>query len=640
MPEHESPIMPDQEPRQPRRGASRRPNRNPVPLPPQPGCSRNFAWVVLALIAFAVLSYAYNPNRKTPERLPISEVATKVANDEVDKITVRNDTDLVVTLKDGSEVHSALRQNDTLNDYGITQDKTKIDVTYDSSGAIWLVLLQTLLPALIIVGIIIYMFRATAGQNMKAMSFGQSRAKLANMSKIRFKDVAGLKEAKTELLEEVEFLKSPGRFRALGAEIPKGVLLVGPPGTGKTLLAKAVAGEAGVPFFTISASEFVEMFVGVGASRVRDLFTKAKRMSPCIIFIDELDAIGRQRGAGLGGGHDEREQTLNQILVEMDGFETDAGVIVMAATNRPDVLDPALLRPGRFDRRVVIDLPTRDERVEVLKVYADKKPLAKGIDLTSIANQTAGLSPADLKNVMNEAAILSARRDQKEITQPILHEAVEKILVGPERPSRVLSEKEKKVTAVHEAGHAIVGHVLPNTDDVHKVSIISRGMALGLTWSLPKEDTHLVSRAKFEDELAMLLGGRLAELLVFKEATTGASNDLKRATTMARRMVTEFGMSDKLGLRTYGEQAHEVFLGRSLGEQRDYSEERAKLIDEEIGLILTAAEKRATAVLQKYRKALDHLTELLLEKETVSGDELTQLLELDTGVSKPEPTLP
>jgi cell division protease FtsH len=610
--------------------------RGRIPSPQQPGCSRSFAWIILVLIGFAVLSYVYSPARTEPEQIPISEVATRVQAEEVERITVRNDTELTIRLRDGQELRSTIRAADSLDDYGITAENTQIEIAYDARGAVWIILLQTLLPALIIVGLIIYMFRATAGQNMKAMSFGQSKAKLANMSKVRFKDVAGQKEAKTELMEEVEFLRNPARFRALGAEIPKGVLLVGPPGTGKTLLAKAVAGEAGVPFFTISASEFVEMFVGVGASRVRDLFTKAKRTSPCIIFIDELDAIGRQRGAGLGGGHDEREQTLNQILVEMDGFETDQGVIVMAATNRPDVLDPALLRPGRFDRRVVVDLPTREERLEVLKVYANKKPLAEGVDLDAVASQTAGLSPADLKNVMNEAAIFAARRESKEITQDVLHEAVEKVLVGPERPSRVLSVKDKRVTAVHEAGHAIVGHVLPHTDDVHKVSIISRGMALGLTWSLPREDRHLVSKAKFEDELAMLLGGRLAEMMVFKEPTTGASNDLQRATQLARRMVTEFGMSEKLGLRTYGNHQNEVFLGKSMLEQRDYSEDRARLIDEEVGRIVSEAEERASNVLTKYKKALDHLTELLLEKETVSGDELTKLLEEDTGVSKPD----
>lgn len=623
-----------QKPQPPRRPGSPKGRPPIIPGMPGPNTNKNFLWIVLILIGFAILSAFYAPSRQKPEEIGISDVANKVANSEVKKVVVKNDTDLVITLKDGKELVSAIRQGDDLKDFGITPDKTEISVTYDNSIALWLAILQIIVPSLIIVGIIIYLFRASAGANMKAMSFGQSRAKLANLSKIRFKDVAGLKEAKTELMEEVEFLRNPGKFLSLGAEIPKGVLLVGPPGTGKTLLAKAVAGEAGVPFFTISASEFVEMFVGVGASRVRDLFAKAKKASPCIIFIDELDAIGRQRGAGLGGGHDEREQTLNQILVEMDGFETDAGVIIMAATNRPDVLDPALLRPGRFDRRVVVDLPTKSEREEVLKIYAAKKPLAEGVDLGAVAGQTAGLSPADLKNVMNEAAILTARREEKIITQEILHEAVEKILVGPERPSRVLSEHEKKVTAVHEAGHAIVGHVLPNTDDIHKVSIISRGTALGLTWSLPREDTHLVSESKFKDELAMLLGGRLAEILYFKEPTTGASNDLKRATDIARRMVADYGMSEKLGLRTYGEKHEQIFLGRSMGEQRDYSEERAQLIDIEVTRIMKEAEEKAMETLTKYRSALDHLTELLLSKETVSGEELTQILTADTGITK------
>jgi cell division protease FtsH len=611
--------------------------RNPFPQIPTPGGTRNFLWIVIILLAFVILSAFYNPNRKAPAELPLSEVATKVANGDIKQVTIHNNTDLTLTAKNGEEFRSTIRDTDQLKDYGITPDKTEISVSYDSTTAIWIVLLQTLLPAIIIIVIIVYLFRASAGANMKAMSFGQSRAKLANMSKIRFKDVAGLTEAKQELMEEVEFLRSPGKFLALGAEIPKGVLLVGPPGTGKTLLAKAVAGEAGVPFFTISASEFVEMFVGVGASRVRDLFTKAKKTSPCIIFIDELDAIGRQRGAGVGGGHDEREQTLNQILVEMDGFDTDQGVIVMAATNRPDVLDPALLRPGRFDRRVVVDLPTKGERIEVLKLYAAKKPLAADTNLDAIAGQTAGLSPADLKNVLNEAAIITARRELKEITQEVMHEAVEKILVGPERPSRVLSDHEKKVTAVHEAGHAIVGHVLPHTDDVHKVSIISRGMALGLTWSLPKEDRHLITKSKFKDELAMLLGGRIAEMLYFEEPTTGASNDLKRATDMARRMITEYGMSDILGLRTYGEHHEQVFLGRSMTEDRDYSEGRAQTIDDEIMKLIKEAEGNAEAILKKHRRALDHLTELLLNKETVGGDELTKLLQDDTGVTK-EPT--
>ncbi|MEI6477488.1 MAG: ATP-dependent zinc metalloprotease FtsH [bacterium] len=625
-----------QSPKPPRRPGKRPSNLKMPQMPEQtPGCGRNLYWIAGILIALALLSYFYNPNRKTVPEVPLSQVATQVGKGEVKQVTVNNDTDLVVDLKDGSQEKSTVRSADSLKDYGITSDKTSIDIKYDSTSAIALAFLQTFLPALIIVGLIIYMFRATAGANMKAMSFGQSKAKIANMSKIRFKDVAGLKEAKMELMEEVEFLRNPGKFRSIGAEIPKGVLLVGPPGTGKTLLAKAVAGEAGVPFYSISASEFVEMFVGVGASRVRDLFTKAKKTSPCIIFIDELDAIGRQRGSGMGGGHDEREQTLNQILVEMDGFDTDQGVIVMAATNRPDVLDPALLRPGRFDRRVTVDLPTRGERLEVLKVYSAHKPIAANVKLDDIAGQTAGLSPADLKNVMNEAAILTARGGLKEITQEILHEAVEKILVGPERPSRVLTEKEKKITAVHEAGHAIVGHVLPNTNDVHKVSIISRGNALGLTWSLPREDTHTTSRSKFQDELAMMLGGLLAEIQYFNEPTTGASNDLQRATATARAMVTEYGMSEKLGMRTYGERQGQMFLGRSMGEEKDYSEATAEKIDLEVTRIIEEAKAKAKEVLAKYRSALEILTEQLLEKETIGGEELTKILESSTKVDKP-----
>lgn len=645
-PLHDDFPEPDLTPEKPAPQNPKKPGR---PIPPsfkggpkgtenqQPGCSRGFLWIAGLLIFFAILVNFYNPLAKKPQEISLSDLSKKVAAGQVESIQVKNDSDLTIKLKKSNDQYiSTIRSNDSLKDYGITPDKTNINVTYDNSGSTWLWVLQLFIPSLLVIGLIIYMFRASAGANMKAMSFGQSKAKLANMSKVRFKDVAGLAEAKQELQEEVEFLKSPGKFRAIGAEIPKGVLLVGPPGTGKTLLAKAVAGEAGVPFYSISASEFVEMFVGVGASRVRDLFAKAKKTSPCIIFIDELDAIGRQRGAGLGGGHDEREQTLNQILVEMDGFDTEQGVIVMAATNRPDVLDPALLRPGRFDRRVVVDLPTRQERLEVLKVYTQRKPIAANVDLGAIAAQTAGMSPADLKNIMNEAAILTARANLKEITQKILHEAAEKILVGPERPSRVLHEKEKKITAVHEAGHAIIGHVLPNTDEVHKVSIISRGMALGLTWSLPKEDSHMMSKSKFEDELAMLLGGRLAEMQYFGESTTGASNDLKRATVMARRMVTDYGMSDKMGLRTYGEHHEQVFLGRTVGEERDYSEAIAQQIDNEVSRIIKEAEEKATNVLVKYRAALDELTKQLLEKETVSGSELTQLLQESTGVNLKE----
>jgi cell division protease FtsH len=591
------------------------PPRGPRFQPRAPRTNRGLISFALFLLVLAGLSMAYNPNRQQTTQKTVSEIGSMVKDGSIKSVVVTNNTELVATTQNNERLSATVREGDPLKDYGITSDKTNLSFEYDSSTVIWVVLLQTLLPAILVIGLILYLFRASNGQNGRAMNFGQARAKLANMSKVRFKDVAGLAEAKQELMEEVEFLRTPAKFTAVGAEIPKGVLLVGPPGTGKTMLAKAVAGEAGVPFFTISASEFVEMFVGVGASRVRDLFMKAKKTSPCIIFIDELDAIGRQRGTGVGGGHDEREQTLNQILVEMDGFETDTNVIVMAATNRPDV-------------------PTKDERKQVLDVYSAKKPMAKDIDLGAIAGQTAGMSPADLKNILNEAAILTARRGEKKITQEILHIAAEKVLVGAERPSRVLNDHEKRVTAAHEAGHAIVGHVLPHTDDIHKVSIVSRGRALGLTWSLPKEDKHLVTEAAFRDQLAMLLGGRTAENLVFGEATTGASNDLKRATAIARGMVTMYGMSKKLGLRTYGEHSNEIFLGRSMVETRDYAESTALQIDQEVIDIIEAAEATATRVLKEHRAALDHLTELLLQKETVSGKELDELLVKDTGISK------
>ncbi len=617
--------------------APRRPGQRPgAPMPPNSGM-RSLIWIVGFLVVLGAIATFANPYKKTTQEIGLSELSKKVAAGEVEKVTVTNNTALTIKLKGGEERVAEVRDFDSLKDYGITTEKTEIVVTTDNTSAIWITILQLVLPSILVFGIIYYMMRATSGANMRAMNFGQSKARTAIRPKVRFKDVAGQAEAKQELMEEVEFLKNPKKFQAMGAEIPKGILLVGPPGTGKTLLAKAVAGEAKVPFFSLSASEFVEMFVGVGASRVRDLFAKAKKNSPCIIFIDELDAIGRQRGSGMGGGHDEREQTLNQILVEMDGFETDAGVIVMAATNRQDVLDPALLRPGRFDRRVTVDLPTKDERLQVLKIYAEKKPLATNIDLDKIASQTAGMSPAELKNIMNEAAILAARNNLTEITQAILHEAAEKVLVGPERPSRVLHPEEKRITAVHEAGHAIVGHVLPHTDDVHKVTVISRGNALGLTWSLPKEDRHMVSEEKFHDELAMLLGGRLAEQLVIGSITTGASNDLQRATAIARNMITRYGMSP-LGLRTYGEHQDQLF-GRTISESKDYSEAVSEDIDKQVLVIMAGAEKRAKEVLQKHLKALNHLAEELIEKETITGEELTAMLEADTGVQKDAPTL-
>jgi cell division protease FtsH len=492
----------------------------------------------------------------------------------------------------------------------------------------WLGLIITgLLPILIIGGFIFFMMRQAQGTNNQALSFGKSRARmfLGNKTVVTFADVAGVDEAKTELQEVVEFLKYPEKFNSLGARIPRGVLLVGPPGTGKTLMARAVAGEAGVPFFSISGSEFVEMFVGVGASRVRDLFDQAKRNSPCIVFVDEIDAVGRQRGAGLGGSHDEREQTLNQILVEMDGFDTNTNVIVVAATNRPDVLDPALLRPGRFDRQVILDRPDMKGRVAILKVHTKGKPLDKGVDVEGVARQSPGFSGADLANLVNEAAILSARRNKKVIGMSEFQEALERIVAGPERKSRVISDAEKAIIAYHEGGHAVVQRILPKCDPVAKVTIISRGMALGYTMALPTEDRYLQSKTEFEDKIAGLLGGNVAERLIFGDTTTGASNDIEKATDLARRMVTEFGMSDRLGPLSFGKRDELVFLGREIGEQRNYSDEVAKTIDEEVRAIIDHAYERAKDVLVKHRDKLTALAEKLVAEETVDADEFEKL---------------
>ena len=487
----------------------------------------------------------------------------------------------------------------------------------------WIGLVLTgLLPLLIIGGFIYFMMRQAQGTNNQAMSFGKSRARmfLGNKQVVTFNDVAGVDEAKTELQEVVEFLKFPEKFNTLGARIPRGVLLVGPPGTGKTLLARAVAGEAGVPFFSISGSEFVEMFVGVGASRVRDLFDQAKRNSPCIVFVDEIDAVGRQRGAGLGGSHDEREQTLNQILVEMDGFDTNTNVIVVAATNRPDVLDPALLRPGRFDRQVILDRPDMKGRVAILKVHSKGKPLDKQVSIEDLARQSPGFSGADLANLVNEGAILAARRNRKTIIQIDFEEALERIVAGPERKSRVISDAEKLIIAYHEGGHAVVQRVLPKCDPVQKVTIISRGMALGYTMALPTEDRYLQSKTEFEDKIAGLLGGNVSERMVFGDTTTGSSNDIEKATDLARRMVTEFGMSDRLGPLSFGKRDELVFLGREIGEQRNYSDEIAKTIDEEVRAIVDRAYERATQVLEVHRDRLDALAQKLIAEETVDHD--------------------
>ena len=473
--------------------------------------------------------------------------------------------------------------------------------------------------------------RQAQGSNNQTLSFGRSKAKMfvGNKVSVTFADVAGIEEAKQELHEVVEFLRYPERFAALGAKIPKGVLLVGPPGTGKTLLGRAVAGEAGVPFFSISGSEFVEMFVGVGASRVRDLFDQAKRNSPCIIFIDEIDAVGRHRGAGLGGGHDEREQTLNQILVEMDGFDTTVNIIILAATNRPDILDPALLRPGRFDRRVMVDSPDINGRDAILNVHAKGKPLASEVDLTTVAQQTPGFSGADLANLINEAAILTARRGAKEIGQTEFAEAIDRVIAGPQRKSRVISDKEKEMTAYHEAGHALVAHLLPNADPVQKISIIARGAMGGYTRLLPTEERYLMRKEQFTDMLATALGGRVAEELTFDAVTTGASNDIENATNIARQMITRYGMSESLGPRTFGKKEDMIFLGREISEQRDYSDKIAEEIDEEVHKLIQSAYEQATEILKSNKSKLAQIANYLVVNETVEGKELNELFESD-----------
>jgi cell division protease FtsH len=563
--------------------------------------------------------------------------------------TVERDGDTVVYTVEGSdrEFEFKLEQNTSvqslLSDAGIPiEDQPVVEIKEPSQWGNIIGILIQFLPILFIVGILFFFLRQAQSGNNQAMNFGKSRARMFSGSRpsVTFLDVAGVEEAKEELKEVVEFLKYPEKFAALGARIPKGVLLVGPPGTGKTLLAKAVAGEAGVPFFSISGSEFVEMFVGVGASRVRDLFEQAKRNSPCIIFIDEIDAVGRHRGAGLGGSHDEREQTLNQILVEMDGFDTNTNVIVVAATNRPDILDPALLRPGRFDRQVILDGPDIKGRKAILEVHSKGKPLDTEVNLETLAKQTPGFSGADLANLVNEGAILAARRGKKKIGMPEMNEAVDRVIAGPERRSRVISQKEREITAYHEGGHAVVGYLLPNADPPYKISIIARGMAGGFTRFLPEEDRHFATRSQLLDRLAASLGGLVAEEIIFGESTTGPSDDLQKATRLARKMVTEWGMSERMGPRTFGRREEMVFLGREISEQRNYSEKVAEEIDEEVRQIIDKAYHTAKTLLTDNRDRLEKLVQILLEEETIEGDPLIAILSGETPATKDEGSSP
>ena len=596
---------------------------------------RNGFVYLLILLAIAAILYSYRSQSARPEGATISDIAEELKEEagakesRIERIRVSGDR-LTIVYKDGTAAVAQKESNSSakeeLEALGVTSEQLASVVWENetpSDWSSWIALLGYLLPALFVVGIIWFMLRQAQGSNNQALSFGKSRARMftGDQPTVTFEDVAGVEEAKEELREIVEFLKEPEKFISLGARIPKGVLLVGTPGTGKTLMAKAVSGEAGVPFFSISGSEFVEMFVGVGASRVRDLFEQAKRHSPCIVFVDEIDAVGRHRGAGLGGSHDEREQTLNQILVEMDGFDTDTNVIIIAATNRPDILDPALLRPGRFDRRVVLDRPDMRGREQILKVHVRGKPLHAEVDLSTLAKATPGFVGADIENMINEAAILAARRNLKSIGQPEFEEAIERVIAGPERKSRLISEDEKRIIAYPETGHAMVAALLPLCDPVHKVSIIARGMAGGYTLALPEADRTLHSKAKFQDDLAFALGGRTAEEIVFGDITTGASNDLERVTKMSRAMVTRYGMSERLGPMTYGKTDELVFLGKEFGEQRDYSDAVAEEIDSEVRRIVSEAHENARRVLMENRDKLDTIANHLIEVETLDATE-------------------
>ncbi|MBG0745141.1 MAG: ATP-dependent zinc metalloprotease FtsH3 [Planktothrix agardhii KL2] len=591
-------------------------------------------YALLAIVVLALATAFFDKQPQTRESWKYSTFIQEVKSNKVERVSLSSDRSrALVTAQDGNKVIVNLPNDPALIDI-LTENNVDISVLPQNDESFWFKALSSLFfPVLLLVGLFFLLRRAQNGPGSQAMNFGKSKARvqMEPQTQVTFGDVAGIEQAKLELSEVVDFLKNSDRFTAVGAKIPKGVLLVGPPGTGKTLLAKAVAGEAGVPFFSISGSEFVEMFVGVGASRVRDLFEQAKTNAPCIVFIDEIDAVGRQRGAGLGGGNDEREQTLNQLLTEMDGFEGNNGIIIIAATNRPDVLDSALMRPGRFDRQVVVDRPDYNGRSEILRVHARGKTLAKDVDLDKIARRTPGFTGADLSNLLNEAAILAARRNLTEISMDEVNDAIDRVLAGPEKKDRVMSEKRKTLVAYHEAGHALVGALMPDYDPVQKISIIPRGRAGGLTWFMPSEermDSGLFSRSYLENQMAVALGGRVAEEIIFgeEEVTTGASNDLQQVTRVARQMITRYGMSDRLGPVALGRQQGNVFLGRDIMSERDFSEETASTIDAEVRILVDAAYKRAKQVLVENRHVLNQLANVLIDKETVDADELQELL--------------
>ncbi|HOA71048.1 MAG: ATP-dependent zinc metalloprotease FtsH [Bacillota bacterium] len=591
---------------------------------------RSLAIYVLLMFVAISLVDLFAPKDQFTD-MDFNQFLSLVEKGEISSITITDQKAAtgaaVGTLKDGTKFKTVIPIDPELYQY-LVASGVVVELRLPQEPSLWVSLLTNMLPALLMVGIFFYMIQQTQGGGKQVMQFGRSRAKLQTDShqRVTFADVAGCEEAKEELQEIVDFLKHPKRYVEMGARIPKGVLLFGPPGTGKTYLAKAVAGEAGVPFLSISGSDFVEMFVGIGAARVRDLFEQAKKRAPAIVFIDEIDAVGRMRGAGMGGGHDEREQTLNQLLVEMDGFNVNQGIIVMAATNRPDILDPALLRPGRFDRQIVLDKPDLKARKEILKVHSRGKPLAKDVDLETLAKATPGFTPADLENVINEAALLAARHRKRRIGMQEFEEAVQRVVAGPRKKSRIMSEKEKLVIAYHEAGHALVAHKLPNADPVHEVAIISRGGALGYTLQLPTEDRYLVTKSEILDKVTSTLAGRAAEEIIFEEVSTGAANDLEVATRLVRRMIMEFGMSEKLGPLTFGKKEGQVFLGRDLARERDFSEEVAAAIDKEERDIINQCYQKAKQILNENRDTLVLIAETLLEKETIKADELERLI--------------